>query len=85
MHPVVLFYKISLSILFLNENIVPCRDLLLDNDRETNNDTTLTARQQILNKQQLNYNRRTAFSMWSMLSIISRTIWSNESGLSELD
>jgi hypothetical protein len=32
------------------------RDLLLGNDRETNNETTLAARQQNFVKQQLNYN-----------------------------
>jgi hypothetical protein len=33
-------------------------DAFLFNDRETNNKTTDVARQQILNKQQLNYNNR---------------------------
>jgi hypothetical protein len=44
------------------ESIVTCRDPLLGNSHETNNETTPTARQQILNKQELNYNRRTVFS-----------------------
>jgi hypothetical protein len=35
-------------------------DPFLGNDRETNNKTTAVARQQILNKQQMNYNRGTA-------------------------
>jgi hypothetical protein len=48
--------------------------ILLDNDHKTNKETTLTATEQILNKQQLNYNRGTAFSTWSMLSIISKAI-----------
>jgi hypothetical protein len=30
-------------------------DLLLGNDREANNKTTIAARQEILNKQQFNY------------------------------
>jgi hypothetical protein len=38
-----------------------CRYPLLGNDSETNKETTLAARQQILNKQQLNYNRNGVF------------------------
>jgi hypothetical protein len=38
-------------------------DPLLGNDRETNKEITPACRQQILDKQQLNYNRRTVFSM----------------------
>jgi hypothetical protein len=34
-------------------------DMFLGNDRETNNKKTDVARQQILSKQQLNYNRET--------------------------
>jgi hypothetical protein len=53
---------------------------MLDNDHETNNGTMLAAMQQILNKQRLNYNRGTAFSTWSMLSIISRIIGTMSQG-----
>jgi hypothetical protein len=36
------------------KSIVACREQLLGNSRETNNKTMPAARQQILNKQQLN-------------------------------
>jgi hypothetical protein len=46
--------------------IVACRDPLLGNDHETNNETTSAARQQIPSKQQLNSNRRTVSSVRSV-------------------
>jgi hypothetical protein len=43
--------KWGICILELPENIVAFRDPLLSSDRETGNETTSAARQQILNKQ----------------------------------
>jgi hypothetical protein len=60
-------------------NAVACRDLLLGNDCETNNETMPAARQQILDKQQLNYNKGMVFSMWSMPKCYNQDNWSNES------
>jgi hypothetical protein len=45
---------------------VACRDALLGNDHETNNETMSIARKQILNKQHLNGNRVTVFSVRSV-------------------
>jgi hypothetical protein len=55
-----------------------CRDTLLGNDRETHNETTPSARQQILDKQQLNYNRGTVFSTWPVPRYKQEN-WSSES------
>jgi hypothetical protein len=60
-------------------NAVACRDPLLGNDRETNNETMHTARQQILDKQQLNYNKGTVFSTWSIPKCYKHDNLSNES------
>jgi hypothetical protein len=50
-------FHFSMKILYL------VRDLPIYNDHKTNNKTTLAARQQILNKKQLNYNRGTTLSI----------------------
>jgi hypothetical protein len=54
--------------------MISCRNPLLGNDEETNNETTPTARQQIFNKQQLNYNRGTVFLRGLCRDVINRTI-----------
>jgi transcription initiation factor TFIIIB Brf1 subunit/transcription initiation factor TFIIB len=54
-------------------------DLLLGNDSETKNETTSVARQQILDKQQLNYNRGMAFSTPSVPRCFKQDNWSIES------
>jgi hypothetical protein len=55
-------------------------DSLLGNDRKTNNETTLAARRQILNKQQLNYNsEEQCFLSDPSRDVISRTVWSSSS------
>jgi hypothetical protein len=56
-------------------------DPLLGNDSETNNETTLVAKQQILNKQKLN-NRGTVFSVRPAPRCYKQDNWSNESVLS---
>jgi hypothetical protein len=61
------------------ESTVACRDWLLGNDCETNNKTMPAARQQILNKQQLNCNRGTVFSMLSASRCYKQDSWSSES------
>jgi hypothetical protein len=55
-------------------------DPLLGNDRETNNETRLAARQQILNKQQLNYNsEELCFLSSPCWDVITRRVWNNSS------
>jgi hypothetical protein len=56
-------------------NYLAYREPLLGNDCET----MVDARQQILNKQQLNYKRGTMFSTWSELGCYKQDNWSNES------
>jgi hypothetical protein len=44
-----------------------------------NSETMPAARQQIFDKQQLNYNRGIVFCTWSMLRCYKQDSWSNES------
>jgi hypothetical protein len=60
-------------------NAVACRDPLLGNDRGTNSEIMPAARQQILDKQQLNYNRETMFFARSVPRCYKQDNWSNES------
>jgi ferritin-like protein len=61
-------------VFLLLHDIVACRDQLLGSNRETNNETMSAAKQQILNKQQLNYNRGMAFSTRFMPRAMSQ-LW----------
>jgi hypothetical protein len=54
-------------------------DPLLGSGRETNNGTTHSARQQILDKKQLHYNRGTAFSTRAVPRCYKQDSWSSES------
>jgi hypothetical protein len=58
--------------------IAACRDPLLVNDRETNNKRMPAARQQVLDKEQLKYNRRTVFSTYSVPICHKQDNWNNE-------
>jgi ferredoxin-like protein FixX len=50
-------------------------DPLLGNDSETNNETKAVAMQQIINKQQLNYNEERCFMCGPCRDVISETGW----------
>jgi hypothetical protein len=60
------------------ESVTPCRGPLLGSDSETYNETTSAAKQQILNKEQLNYNKGTVFSTRSVSRCYTQDNWSNE-------
>jgi hypothetical protein len=62
-------------------NIVACTDPLLGSDREKGNETTSATRQQIFNKQQLNYNRGTVFSKRPVPKGSKQNNWRNELGV----
>jgi preprotein translocase subunit Sec63 len=66
-----------LRFFFLARDNIACRLVtqLLGNNLETNNEAISAARQQICNKQQLNSNRGTVFSL---RPVITGTGWGNE-------
>jgi hypothetical protein len=81
---VVAYYNMTFKHILNNLYIhnVACRDPLLGSDRDTDNETTSAARQQILNKQQLNYNRRTVSSTRPIRRYYNEDSWSSESVVS---
>jgi hypothetical protein len=64
--------------------IVACTDPLLGSDRETNNEKTPSARQQIFDKKQFYYNRGTVFFTRSVPICYKQDSWSSESVLGYL-